>query len=39
MLGENACRLYGIEPMLVVKNRIENYQPPILPWEPAAAAE
>ena len=39
MLGENACRLYGIEPMLVVKNRIESYQPPILPWAPAAAAE
>jgi hypothetical protein len=32
MLGENARRLYGIEPVMVVKQRIEQYEPEILPW-------
>ena len=32
MLGENARRLYGIEPVMVVKQRIEQYEPAILPW-------
>jgi uncharacterized protein len=32
MLGNNARRLYGIEPLLTVKERIEEYQPAILPW-------
>jgi len=32
MLGENARRLYGIEPLLAVKERIEPYEPAILPW-------
>ncbi|HEY3098645.1 MAG TPA: amidohydrolase family protein, partial [Methylomirabilota bacterium] len=32
LLGENARRLYGIEPVLVVKERIEDFQPEILPW-------
>jgi predicted TIM-barrel fold metal-dependent hydrolase len=39
LLGDNARKLYGIEPVLAVKTRIETYDPPILPWEPAAAAE
>jgi predicted TIM-barrel fold metal-dependent hydrolase len=32
LLGENARRLYGIEPLTVVKERIEEYEPAILPW-------
>ena len=32
MLGESARRLYGIEPLLKVTERIEEYQPAILPW-------
>ena len=32
LLGGNARRLYGIEPLLAVKERIENYAPAILPW-------
>ena len=32
LLGENARRLYGIDPVLVVKERIEDFQPEILPW-------
>ena len=32
MLGNNARRLYGIEPLLKVEQRIEDYRPAILPW-------
>jgi hypothetical protein len=32
LMGENARRLYGIEPLTVVKERIEPYAPAILPW-------
>ena len=32
LLGDNARRLYGIEPLMVVKERIEKYEPAILPW-------
>jgi hypothetical protein len=32
LLGENARTLYGIEPLLAVKERIEPYEPAILPW-------
>ena len=32
LLGENARRLYGIEPLMTVKERIEDYDPAILPW-------
>jgi hypothetical protein len=32
LLGENARRLYGIEPVMTVKERIEKYEPAILPW-------
>jgi len=32
LLGGNARRLYGIEPLLAVKERIESYEPAILPW-------
>jgi hypothetical protein len=32
LLGENARRLYGIEPLMVVKERAEAYEPAILPW-------
>jgi uncharacterized protein len=32
MLGENARRLYGIEPVMAIKQRIEQYEPEILPW-------
>jgi hypothetical protein len=31
-LGENARRLYGIEPVFVVKERIADHQPAILEW-------
>src|SRR5258707_434575 len=32
LLGENARRLYGIEPVLVVKERIDDFRPQILAW-------
>lgn len=32
MLGENARKLYGIEPLMKVENRIEKYEPAILEW-------
>jgi predicted TIM-barrel fold metal-dependent hydrolase len=32
LLGENARRLYGIEPTLVVTDRIGEYEPAKLPW-------
>jgi predicted TIM-barrel fold metal-dependent hydrolase len=32
LLGENARRLYGIDPVMVVRERIEHHQPAILPW-------
>ena len=32
LLGENARRLYGIEPTLVVTERIGEYEPAKLPW-------
>ena len=32
LLGENARRLYGIEPALVVTERIAEYEPAKLPW-------
>ena len=32
LLGDNARRLYGIEPVLVVKERIEDFRPEILAW-------
>jgi hypothetical protein len=32
LLGDNARRLYGIDPVLVVKERIEDFRPEILPW-------
>ena len=32
LMGENARRLYGIEPLMAVKERIEKYEPAILPW-------
>ena len=32
LLGENARRLYGIEPVLVVKERIADFRPEILAW-------
>ncbi len=32
LMGENARRLYGIEPVMTVKERIEKYEPAILPW-------
>jgi predicted TIM-barrel fold metal-dependent hydrolase len=32
LMGENARRLYGIDPVMVVKERIEKYEPAILPW-------
>jgi len=32
LLGENARKLYGIEPVLRVKERIEDYAPAILAW-------
>ena len=31
-LGENARKLYGIEPLMKITDRIENYQPAILAW-------
>jgi hypothetical protein len=32
LMGDNARRLYGIEPLTVVEERIEPYAPAILPW-------
>jgi len=32
MMGENARRLYGVEPLMVIDKRIETYSPAILPW-------
>jgi predicted TIM-barrel fold metal-dependent hydrolase len=32
LLGENARRLYGIDPVMVVRERIAHHQPAILPW-------
>jgi predicted TIM-barrel fold metal-dependent hydrolase len=32
LLGENARRLYGVEPLLKVRERIEGYEPAILDW-------
>jgi hypothetical protein len=32
LMGENARRLYGIEPLLTVTERIEKYEHAILPW-------
>jgi hypothetical protein len=32
LLGENARRLYSIEPVMVVKERVADHQPAILPW-------
>ena len=32
LLGENARKLYGIEPVLRVTERIEDYKPAILAW-------
>jgi hypothetical protein len=32
LLGENARRLYGIEPLMKVRERIEGYAPAILDW-------
>ena len=32
LLGDNARRLYGIEPLLAVEQRVQEYEPAILPW-------
>jgi hypothetical protein len=32
LLGDNARRLYGIDPVLAVTERIEHYEPAKLPW-------
>jgi len=32
LMGDNARRLYGIEPLMIVKERMEHYEPAILPW-------
>jgi hypothetical protein len=32
LLGENARRLYGIDPVLVVTERLRDHRPAILPW-------
>src|SRR5919198_1092495 len=32
LLGGNARRLYGIDPLLVVKERVEHHEPAKLPW-------
>ena len=32
LMGENARALYGIEPLMAVEERIEEYAPAILPW-------
>jgi len=30
--SENARKLYGIAPVMKIKNRIEDYEPAILAW-------
>jgi predicted TIM-barrel fold metal-dependent hydrolase len=32
LLGENARRLYGVDPVLAVTDRVEDYEPAKLPW-------
>jgi predicted TIM-barrel fold metal-dependent hydrolase len=32
LMGENARKLYGIEPLMAIKERIEQYEHAILPW-------
>ena len=32
LLGENARKLYGIEPVVKVTERVPDYSPAILPW-------
>src|SRR3989440_9939952 len=32
LMGENARKRYGIEPVMAIKERIEKYEPAILPW-------
>jgi hypothetical protein len=32
LLGENARRLYRIEPVTVVTDRVAEYEPAKLPW-------
>jgi hypothetical protein len=32
LMGGNARKLYGIDPVTAVKERIENYEPELLPW-------
>ena len=32
LLGDNARRLYGIDPVLVVTERVKEHRPAILPW-------
>jgi len=32
LLGDNARRLYGIDPVLVVTERVKDHRPAILPW-------
>jgi len=32
LLGDNARKLYGIEPLMTIKERIEHYEPALLPW-------
>ena len=31
LMGDNARRLYGIEPLLTIEERVEKYEPAILP--------
>jgi hypothetical protein len=32
LLGDNARRLYGIDPVMVVTERLKEHRPAILPW-------
>jgi predicted TIM-barrel fold metal-dependent hydrolase len=32
LLGDNARRLYGIDPVLVVTERPKDHRPALLPW-------
>jgi hypothetical protein len=32
LMGDNARRLYGIEPVLTVEERPDKYEPALLPW-------
>ena len=32
LLGENARRLYGIDPVLLVTERVDLHEPAKLPW-------